>query len=42
MASTKATREARLAELKRKRRVLNGATLTMLFDLLMLWYEEAR
>ena len=30
----------RIAELKRRRQILNGATVTMLFDLLLLWFEE--
>ena len=36
------TEKAKLVELKRKRRVLKGATVTMLFDLLLLWFEQDR
>ena len=32
----------KLAELKRQRRILKGATVTMLFDLLVLWMESKR
>lgn len=33
-------RDERLKELKRQRRILQGSTHTMLFDLLLLIYEE--
>jgi hypothetical protein len=34
------TPAARLVDLKWQRRQLQGSTHTMLFDLLLLWYEE--